>query len=420
MKAHSIADGIYGLYADIQTTDLFEGIWPIPEGVSLNSYIVRGEKIALIDLIRDWTDAPKQIEEELASIGINFGAIDYLILNHLEPDHTGWLQEFRVRNPHVEIIATAKGINLIKTFYKIETGLRVVKDGETLDLGAGKILSFVEAPNIHWPETMMTWENRSGTLFSCDAFGSFGALGTVVPGAVVSGNLDAVQDRIFDDEFTAEEHAFFEKETLRYYANIVSSFSVFVEKAVEKLADRDIRCVAPSHGMIWRKEPGKIIERYLKYAAYAKGETEKEISVIWGSMYGNTRQGLDAVIRGIEEEGVPYTIHRIPDENVSFVLADAYKSAGLVLAMPTYEYAVFPPMAYVLDIFRRKHLHHKTVLRIGSWGWVGGAKKEYDAIISNFKWSNLEPAEWAGAPTAGELALLEERGRELARAVKAP
>ncbi|MDR2742917.1 MAG: FprA family A-type flavoprotein [Treponema sp.] len=410
MKAHVIAEGVYGLYADIQTTDLFEGIWPIPNGVSLNSYIVRGEKIALIDLIRDWTDAPKQIEEELASIGIDFGAVDYLILNHLEPDHTGWLKEFRARNPRAEVIATAKGINLVKTFYKIETGLRVIKDGETLDLGAGKILTFVETPNIHWPETMVTWENQSGVLFSCDAFGSFGALGTFdkVPGG-----------RVFDDEFTVEEHAFFEKETLRYYTNIVSSFSVFVEKAVEKLADKNITCVAPSHGIIWRREPKKIIERYLKYAAYARGGTEKEISIIWGSMYGNTKKGLDAVIRGIEHEGVPYTIHRIPDENVSFVLADAYKSAGLLLAMPTYEYAVFPPMAYVLDTFRRKHINHKTVLRIGSWGWAGGAKKEYDAIITNFKWSHLDAVEWAGSPAAEELVLLEERGREFARAIKA-
>ncbi|MDR0376991.1 MAG: FprA family A-type flavoprotein [Spirochaetaceae bacterium] len=416
MKAHIIAEGVYGLHADIQTTDLFEGIWPIPNGVSLNSYIVRGEKVALIDLVRDWAGAPEQIEDGLASLGIDFSAIDYLILNHLEPDHTGWMREFRKRNPQAEIIATPKGVNLVKTFYKIETGLRAVKDGETLDLGDGKVLTFIETPNVHWPETMSTWESRSGTLFSCDAFGCFGALGIFDP--VQGASPKGGGNRIFDDEFTAEEHAFFEKETLRYYANIVSSFSSFVEKAVEKLAGKKISCVAPSHGIIWRKEPEKIIERYLKYAAYAKGETEKEISVIWGSMYGNTKLGLDAVIRGIEAEGVPYTIHRIPDENVSFVLADAYKSAGLVLAMPTYEYAVFPPMAYVLDIFRRKHIYHKTVLRVGSWGWVGGAKKEYETVTGTFKWSNLEPVEWAGAPAAGELALLEERGRELARRVK--
>jgi flavorubredoxin len=402
MNAHKIADGIFCLHADIQTTDLFEGIWPIPQGVSLNAYLVRGEKTALIDLFRDWTEAPKQIEEELASIGASFSSVDYLILNHLEPDHTGWLREFREKNPKVEIISTAKGINLVKSFYKIESGLRVVKDGDTLDLGAGKVLSFYETPNVHWPETMISFDAGSGTVFPCDAFGSFGSLG----------------DRVFDDEFTPEEHVFFEKEALRYYANIVSSFSIFVEKAIQKLDGLSIKCVAPSHGIVWRKEPGLIIDRYRKYASYAKNSGEREITVIWGSMYGNTKAGVDAVIRGIEAEGVPYSIRRVPDENVSYVLADAYKSGALVIAMPTYEYAMFPPMAYVLDIFKRKHIFGKKVLRIGSWGWVGGAKKEYDAIVESLKWTSLEPLEWAGYPAEAELAALEERGKELARMVK--
>ncbi|MDR1507958.1 MAG: FprA family A-type flavoprotein [Treponema sp.] len=402
MKAHKISDTVFCVHADIETADLFEGIWPIPKGVSLNSYLVKGKKTALIDLVRDWSEAPKQLDAALASAGTGFDKVDYLILNHLEPDHTGWLREFRKINPQVEIISTIKGINLVKTFYKEETGLRAVKDGEKLDLG-GVELTFFETPNIHWPETMMTWESASGTLFSCDAFGSFGALG----------------ERVFDDEFSPEEHAFYEKESLRYYANIVSSFSTFVERGIEKLSGLDIKCTAPGHGIVWRKNPRAIIERYLVYAGYSKSAPEKEIAVIWGSMYGNTKQGVDAVIRGIEAEGVRYSVHRVPDEDVSYSLADAFKSKALVLAMPTYEYAMFPPMAYVLDIFRRKHIFGKTVLRIGSWGWVGGAKKEYEAAIEALKWESLPSVEWAGAPTAQELATLEERARELARIVKA-
>jgi flavorubredoxin len=135
-------------------------------------------------------------------------------------------------------------------------------------------------------------------------------------------------------------------------------------------------------------------------------------------MYGNTRAGVDAVVRGIEAEGVPYSLWRIPDENVSYVLAGAYKASALVLAMPTYEYAMFPPMAYVLDIFRRKHIVGKKVLRIGSWGWVGGAKKEYEAAIEKFRWDSLESVEWAGYPGEADLKILEDRGKELARAVK--
>jgi len=402
MKAQAITDYIYCIHADIQTTDLFEGIWPIPHGVSLNSYVVKGEKIALIDLFRDWTGSAGQVEDALASIGIDFAGIDFLVMNHIEPDHSGWLRDFREKNPKAEIISTQKGLDLIKSFYKIDSGVRAVKDGDTLDLGGGRVLAFFEAPNVHWPETMVTWEAASGTLFSCDAFGSYGALG----------------DRVFADQYSEKEHAFFEEECLRYYANIVSSFSVFVERAIQKLSGLDIKCVAPSHGLVWRKEYQKIISRYQKYASWAKGPAEKEIAVIWGSMYGNTKAGVDAVVRGIEKEGIPCTLHRVPDENVSYVLAAAYRSSGLVIAMPTYEYAVFPPMAYALDIFRRKHLFGKKVLRIGSWGWVGGAKKEYDAALGNLKWDSLDSFEWAGYPTDADFMVLEERGKELARKVK--
>ncbi|MDR1587055.1 MAG: FprA family A-type flavoprotein [Treponema sp.] len=404
MKAQGISDGVFCLHADIHTADFFEGIWPIPKGVSLNAYVVKGEKTALIDLVRDWTDAPKQLEECLSSIGLSFSKFDYLILNHLEPDHTGWLREFREQNPGAGIIATQKGINLVKSFYKIETGLRAVKDGDTLDLGGGRVLSFIEAPNVHWPETMITWDASSGTLFTCDAFGSFGALG----------------ERVFDDEFDDGEHAFYEEESLRYYANIVSSFSSFVEKAVQKMKPLPIKVVAPSHGMVWRRAPGKIVDRYLKYASWAKGPAEKKIAVIWGSMYGNTEAGVRAVVRGIEKEGVPCTIRKIPDENISWALMDAYRSSALVLAMPTYEYAMFPPMSYVLDIFRRKHIYGKKVLRIGSWGWVGGAKKDYEAAIASLKWESLESCEWPGFPTEDDLKTLEARGAELARLVKSP
>ena len=403
MKAQVINDYIFCIHADIQTDDLFEGIWPIPKGVSLNSYVVKGEKTAFIDLFLDWNGATAQVEEALASIGSDFSSADYLILNHLEPDHTGWLRSFREKNPRVEIISTQKGIDMVKSFYKIDTGLRAVKDGDKLDLGRGKILTFFETPNLHWPETMVTWEAASGTLFSCDAFGSYGALG----------------DRVFDDQFDEKEHALFEEESLRYYANIVSSFSVFVERAIQKLLSLEIKCVAPSHGIVWRKDPKKIIARYSKYASWAKGPAEKEIAIIWGSMYGNTRAALNAVIWGIEKEGVPYTLHRVPNENISYVLSAAYKSSGLVIAMPTYEYAVFPPMAYALDIFRRKHIFGKKVLRVGSWGWVGGAKKEYDAALENLKWDSVESFEWAGYPSETDFAILEARGKELARKVKA-
>jgi flavorubredoxin len=403
MKAHKLGDRVYVLHADVRTEDLFEGIWPIPDGVSLNSYLIKGDKIALVDLVRDWGGAPAALESGLSQAGVKLADVDYLILNHLEPDHTGWLAEYRRINPKVRILATAKGVQLVKSFYKVEDGVEAVKEGDRLDLGAGMSLEFHETPNVHWPETMMTFEPSTGTLFSCDGFGGFGMLG----------------DRVFDDEFTPLELKRFESEELRYYANIVASFGPFVQKAIQKLAGLDIKTVAPSHGIVWRTRPQVIIDRYAKYASYLSGGREKEICVVWGTMYGNTEKGLAAVLRGFEDEDVPFTMHRVPNEDVSYILADAYKSEGILVAMPTYEYKMFPPMAYVLDIFARKHVNGRIALRIGSWGWVGGAEKEYAEATEALKWDSLPSLEWSGVPDEAELAALREKGRELARRVKA-
>jgi flavorubredoxin len=403
MKAHRISDRIYALHADVKTEDLFEGIWPIPDGVSLNSFLVKGEKVALVDLVRDWGGAPAALESGLSQAGLRLADVDYLVLNHLEPDHTGWLAEYRRMNPKVKILATSKGVELVKSFYKVEDGVTAVKTGDSLDLGAGMVLSFLEAPNVHWPETMVTFEPSSGTLFSCDAFGSFGMLG----------------DRIFDDEFNAREHERFEAEALRYYSNIVASFGTFVKRAIDKVDALDVKVVAPSHGIVWRKAPRRIIERYRKYASYLDGGREKEICVIWGSMYGNTEKGLAAAIRGIEDEGLGFTMHRVPNEDASYILSDAYKSEGILVAMPTYEYKMFPPMAYVLDLLARKHVNGRSALRIGSWGWIGGAKKEYDEALAALKWDSVGSLEWAGVPDDATLSALREKGRELARKVKA-
>lgn len=409
MNAKQITDYVFALHADITNAKYFEGMWPIPHGVTLNSYIVKGEKIALIDLYRDWENAPEQINIQLSSIGLSVQDIDYIILNHLEPDHSDFLQKFHQLNPSAQIISTEKGIALAKNFCKAGEGnYRTVKTGDALDLGNDIILNFVEVPNVHWPETMVTYDPKSAILFSCDAFGSYGKTG----------------DRIFDDEFTSEEHLFYEKESLRYYANIVASFSTFVKTAINKLADITIKVVAPSHGIIWRKNPEKIIQRYVKYAGYnTGGKQENKICVIYGSMYGNTKKGVDAVVEGIkqkakelESQGLvapEVSVLEIPTTDASFVLAEAYESAGIVMAMPTYEYKMFPPAAYILNLFARKHFVGKKSLRIGSWGWIGGAKREYDEAITPLKWEELEAYEWQGLPSQLDLEKLVELGKDL-------
>ena len=384
LKAREITPWVYALHADIQDAPYFEGFWPIPHGVSLNSYIVKSDKVALIDLYRDWEAAPEKMKTQMESIGIKLCDIEYLVLNHLESDHSGFLKEFRKLCPNAKIVTTKMGANLVEKYCKAvndgetdfqNTAVQVVKTGDSLDLGQDVVLHFTETPNVHWPETMMTYEAKSKTLFSCDAFGSYGCLAT-----------KENPSRMFDDECTEEELVFFEKEAVRYYANIVASFSNFVKKAIEKLASTDIKVIAPSHGLVWRKNPKRIIDDYVRYAGYnTDGELEKEVCVIWGSMYGNTKIGLDTVIEGIEAEGVKVTVLEIPSTDPSFVLGEAYKAKGIVLAMPTYEYKMYPPMAYILNLFNRKHFSGKTALRIGSWGWVGGAKKRIRRSCSSIK-----------------------------------
>lgn len=401
-KAVKITDGIYRLGANIENGDLFEGMWPIPDGVSLNCYIVKGEKTALIDLVEDWAQAPSDILKQLASISVKVSEIDYLVLNHIEPDHTGWLEDFVKDAPQIQLVTNKKGAALIESFYGITDNIQIIDSGDIISLGNNKELIFQNIPNVHWPETMITFEKHSGILFSCDAFGSYGS----------------INDSVFDDELSEKEHNFFDVESLRYYANIVGSFSKFVLRAIDTLSGFDIKVIAPSHGIIWRENPGEIIDRYRKFARYLEGPAEKEITVIWGSMYGNTEKILHSVIKGIRSESVPVHVHRVPDEDVSWALASAWKSRGIVLGMPTYEYKMFPPIASVLSMFNLKHVHNKKVFRFGSYGWSGGAQKDFDAATEGMKWDCIDPLEWKGKASEEVHKLAFERGRELAQIIK--
>jgi len=402
MKAVKITEGIYCLPVNLESYKLFEGMWPMPNGISINSYIVQGEKTALIDLLEDVGTKPADFDAEMASIGISAKDIDYLILNHMEPDHTSWLPVFHARNPDMKIILTSKAKQLLKDFCGIENNVEVIKDGDSLDLGKGKVLTFYETPNIHWPETMMTYESSSGILFSCDAFGSYGTL----------------NDVYFDDQLSTSQHDFFINEALRYYANIVSSFSTFVSKGIQRLSTLDIKVIAPSHGIIWRENPEAIIDSYSRFAGYLNGPAEAEVTVIWSSMYGNTEKLVNNIVQGVRSAGLPVHVHRVPDDHVGLILASAWKSSGIILGMPTYEYEMFPPMAWVLDMFRRKKIWNKKVLRFGSAGWSGGAQRELDHLTEKLKWEFIDPIEWKGAPTDVELDLALKQSRLLADKVK--
>ncbi len=403
MKTVKICEGVYRLGVNIDPGNLFEGIWSIPDGTSINTYVVKGDKTAVIDLTQDKDGFPGSINSQLEELGVRPENIDYIIVNHMEPDHSGWLGEFRKLNPAMEVFCTKKAVPLVEQFSGVTENVHAIEDGEVLELGQNLSLQFFETPNIHWPETMMAYLPQEKILFSCDAFGSYGSV---------------EENAVFDDEISDDQHAFFEKEALRYYANIVASFSTFVERGLKKLEGLDISMICPSHGIIWRENPSVIVERYARYASYLKGPACPEITVIWGSMYGNTAKLVTEVIKGIRSEKVPVHQYQVPEDDIGFILADAWRSAGIVLGMPTYEYKMFPPMAHVIDDFNRKKVQNKKAFRFGSFGWSGGAEKELGTATEALKWEFLESVEWQGAPGEEELKKAYERGKELAVLVK--
>ncbi|MGI6657025.1 MAG: FprA family A-type flavoprotein [Desulfobulbus sp.] len=394
MRIQKIVDEIYRLSVNIEDEHyLFEGIWPIPNGISINGYLIKGDKNILIDLTQDIFDFPQSFTQQIAGASLAIEDIDILILNHMEPDHSGWLREFCQKNTKAVIYCTKKAVPLLQAFSGVPAERAVpITDGMVLESG-DYALQFFETPNIHWPETMMTYEQKRGILFACDAFGSYGRVD---------------EDAIFDDQLSEERLKFFEQEALRYYANIVATFSAFVVKGVEKLAGLDIKIICPSHGIIWRHDPSVIIEHYKRYAGYAKGPAEREITVLWSSMYGNTKQMLNLVVETIRKRDIPVHIHQVPVDEVGTILASAWKSAGLIFGMPTYEYKMFPPMAHTIDELLVKKVTNKKVFRFGSFGWSGGAQKDFETRTEKSGWDILGHYEWQGAPTDADKAKVEE------------
>src|SRR4030066_1366518 len=284
MLARELKPGIFWVGVNDRTTDLFDGLWPITqEGVTYNSYLVKGEKTALIDLTKSIKadEYISQIEEL-----IDVSKIDYIVVNHMEPDHTGLLRIFRKLAPQAVILGSAKTKEMLRGFFGVEDGVRVVADGETLPLG-GATLKFLSTPFVHWPETIMTYEESQKVLFSCDGFGGYGAF----------------RGATFDDECTQPD--FYEKEALGYYANIVANYSARVLDAIGKLASLPVDIVAPSHGLVWRRNPQRIVDLSRRWAECASGKTEPGITLIFASMYGNTERMMNAVAAGIAQACVP-------------------------------------------------------------------------------------------------------------------
>lgn len=389
MHVQKVVDDVYRLSVNIEDKKyLFEGIWPIPDGISINGYLIKSEKNVLIDLTQDIFNFPQAITGQMADVTLGIEDIDILVVNHMEPDHSGWLREFCKKNTKAVIYCTKKAIPLLQAFAEVPAERAIaITDGMVLTVGDYE-LQFFDTPNIHWPETMMTYERKRGILFSCDAFGSYGRV---------------EEDAIFDNQVSQEKHQFYESEALRYYANIVATFSTFVLKGLEKLGGLDIKIICPSHGIIWRNDPSVIINHYKRYAEYSRNPAEKDITLVWSSMYGNTKQIISTIVETIRKRDIPVHVFQVPGDELGYILASAWRSAGLIFCMPTYEYKMFPPMAQAIEELLVKKVTKKKVYRFGSYGWVGGAQKDFEAKTEKAGWDILGHYEWQGAPTAADL-----------------
>ena len=386
-----VTEDIYWIGVNDRETDLFEAMWPLPNGISYNSYLIADDRPALVDTVKK--DYLFPYLEKVRSLIGNGKSIEYLIINHMEPDHSGSILAMLEAFPSLRIVGNKKTLELLQGYYGITERVMAVEDGAKLDLGRHK-LRFFMTPMVHWPETMMTFDEKAKVLFSGDAFGGFGAL----------------DGGIFDDEI---DIARFEYEILRYYANIVGKFSQMVQNALKKLAGVDPAIIASTHGPIWRENPRYIIDAYDRMSRY---EAETGAVVVYGSMYTNTKKMAEAAARGLAEGGLrKVKVHNLSHSHPSYILADIWGNRGVILGCCTYELKMFPLMEFITAKLEGKMLKNRTLGIFGSFGWSGGAVKELRGFADRVKWDLVEPVvESRCAPSNDALEQCRALGRNMA------
>jgi flavorubredoxin len=390
-----ISPGVSWVGVNDRETGLFESMWPLPRGISYNAYLIVGEKIALVDAVKKL-----QIDGFIAAVrkALPPGrSIDYLIINHIEPDHSGAIEVLSSLYPGMKIAGNKRTFDLMEGFYGMTENLHAVQDGDELDLG-GRKLSFHITPMVHWPETMMTYDKTAGILFSGDAFGSFGTL---------DGGL-------FDDEIDPDVY---EGEMLRYYSNIIGRFSAMVHKAIRKVEPLDIRMVASTHGPVWRKDPGYPISRYDRWSRF---EPEPGAVLAYASMYGSTLRMAEAVARGLALGGLKdIMMHDVSKVHASFIIRDIWRYGGVVLGSCTYELGLFPLMRNLVELLEEKALKNRRLGLFGTYGWSGGAVKRLKEFAGTVSWDLVDPVlEVKCSARDAQLDECMQLGRNMAAAVK--
>lgn len=369
-----LTDDIFYVGVNDRRTDLFENHMELPNGVSYNSYLIVDEKVALIDPVE-----VSFMAEFLFKIKSILGdrKIDYLVINHDEPDHSGAVRAIVQEYPDVEVIGNAKTFAPLEAFYGPLNNKKIVAEGETLCLGK-HTLQFFMVPMVHWPESMVTYEQTNKIVFSNDAFGGFGALNGCV----------------FDDEANLD---FYEDDMRRYYANIVGKVAAPALKAIQKLGPLDIKMIAPSHGLVWRSNLQWVLEKYVQWSS---GESEEGVVIAYGSMYGNTALMADIIARGVAEAGIKnIKVYDISKTEVSYIMSDIWKYKGVVLGACAHYGSVFPNMTLLLHELSEFKPMNKVYGIFGGMSWSGGGVKVLNATAEKNQWNcPAESVEVKGAP----------------------
>jgi len=390
-----LTKGVYYVGVDDHHTSLFENLWPIPFGVSYNSYLIVDEKVALIETVknlftREWIDNIREV--------IDPSKIDYIILNHMEPDHTGSLPEIAKIAKNATILLTPRAEPMCDSFFDVKLKKQTVEDLEEISLGK-KALKFVHAQFLHWPETMMTYLVEDEVLFSCDAFGSYGAL----------------NGKHFDDEV---DMRLFEKESKRYLSTIITSYFRFVQRAIQKVRDSGLRLkmIAPSHGPIYRKDPMWIIDHY---DTFSSPELEKYVTIVFGSMYGYNLRLAHTLKKELQELGVEVKIHNISYSDMSQVITDSVRAGVLIIGTPTYDAYPFPKIWAFVNEMIGKRFPNRPIGLFGTYGWGGGGVKKLRAQLEDSKFEVLDPVIRCRArPTEEEQQAIKELAAKIAGILK--
>ena len=364
-----ISDRIYYIGVNDFDKVLFEGLWPLPYGVSYNSYLVVDEKVALIDTVEAGFE-----EEFLANVHEAIGerAIDYLVVNHMEPDHSSLIAYMLEKYPSLQIVANAKTVPMLQGYYGTpQERILVMKEGDSLCLGSCS-LSFHMIPMVHWPETMVTWLAEEGTLFAGDAFGTF----------------KAVDEEVIDNEDTFEEYR---DEMIRYYSNIVGKYGTPVQAALKKLSGLEIKRICSTHGPVWETSIPQVVALYDKMSRY---EVERGVCIVYGSMYGNTAAAADALAMELEARGVPYAIHDLACNNagelgVSGALRDVFKYDTIVVGSPTYNNGIFPPVETFMKALQARLIKGRRFFAFGSYTWSGASVSLLNAMAESMGYDIL-------------------------------